>query len=244
MPITKLKIMTYNVQWFSGVNSQLEMQQRIMDKYHPQIIGLQELSTTGRINSVGRKTLAEYENQYMSLHKNYLGIASIYALKNVRSYDFKHQDPEDMARYGETRAYMTGTLDIDGKKIKIINTHLCFHTPSVKYIQMKEIFRSAEKAEYAVILGDFNCFDGEYERMFGRFEEAGYRIANCGPTPKKTWTDKPNPKWLSRMTFPTDNIIVSPNITIKKVMFDKVKLKYPTGDPMDHIAVIARLYIK
>ena len=240
---TKLKIMSYNVQWFTGINSQLPMQERIVSKYNPQIICLQELSTNGKINSVGWKMLFDYPYQYLSVHKNYLGIASKYKLKNVKAYDFKHQDPEDMARFGETRSYIKGTLEVDGKRIKIINAHLSYITPSVKHQQMKELFNSAEKAEYAIVIGDFNCFN-DYDRMFKRFEDAGYHIANCGPKPTKTWTDKAYPKYLSRFTYPCDNIIVSSNITIKKTMFDRTKLKFQDGSPMDHIPVIARLYIK
>ena len=243
MKMTKLKVMTYNVQWFSGINNQLAMQEKIVSKYHAPIICLQELTTTGKISSVGKTALADYKYQYQSDHKNYLGIASQYKLKNVRSRDFRHQDPEDMERYGETRAYMTAVLEIDGKRIKLINTHLCFRTPEVKYQQMREIFSSAKRAEYAIITGDFNYFV-EYEEMYKQFADAGFHLANCGTKAVKTWTEKANPKRLSQFTYPTDNIITSGNIRIKKAMFDRTKLKYENGDPVDHIPVVARLYIK
>ena len=240
---TKLKIMSYNVQWFSGINSQIPMQERIVSKYNPQINCLQELSTNGKINSVGRKMLFDYPYQYLSYHKNYLGIASKYKLKDVKAYDFKHQDPEDMARFGETRAYIKGTLEIDGKRIKIINAHLSYLTPSVKYQQMQELFNSAEKAEYAIIIGDFNCFY-DYDILYNQFIESGYNLANCYTKVTKTWTDKTKAKYLPQLTYPTDNIIKSGNITIKKVMFDKTKMKYLNGDIIDHIPVVTRLYIK
>ena len=242
----KLKIMTYNVQWFTGINSQLDMQQKIINKYHAHIIGLQELTTTGKINSTGRKALAGYEYQYLSKHKNFLGIASVYPLKNVQSHEFSCQDPEDMTRYGETRAYMTAEMEIGGKTITLINTHLCYLTPEITFKQMRQIFRRAEKSEYVVVMGDFNTFDGEAGTMYQqfidqRFIDAGYHLANCCPEITKTWTEKPNPKRLSRFTNPTDNIITSGNIRIKKAMFDRTKLKWPDGNPMDHIPIVARL---
>ena len=238
----KLKIMTYNVQWFTGINSQLDMQKQIVNKYHANIIGLQELTTTGRINSVGRKALAGYDNLYLSKHKNFLGIASVYPLKNVRSHEFTFQDPEDMARYGETRSYMTGSLEVGGKTITIINTHLCYLTSSVKYKQMNQIFRRAQKSPSVIITGDFNCFDDD-SQMFNKFIDAGYNLANCAAKITKTWTDKTSVRRLSQMTFPTDNVITSGDIEIKKVVFDKTKLSYPNGFMIDHIPIIVTLCI-
>ena len=148
-----------------------------------------------------------------------------------------------MTKYGETRAYMTATLEIGGNVITLINTHLCYLTPAVKYQQMKELFNRAEKSLYTVVTGDFNCFDGESDRMYKQFVDAGYHLANCNPRITKTWTDKTNPHSLSSFTYPTDNIIVSRNITIKQVRFDKTKLEYPTGDMIDHIPIIVRLHV-
>lgn len=241
--ITKLKVMTYNVQWFSKINSQLAMQEKILNKHNAHIVGLQELSVDGKINSVGQEALAGYPYKFMSKHKNFMGFASKHKLKNVRSHEFTFQDPEDMARYGETRAYMTGTLELDGKAITVINTHLCYLTQSIKFKQMRQIFRRAEKSEYVVITGDFNCFDGESERMYGKFIDAGYHLANCDPKVTKTWTDKTAPKRLSQFTFPTDNIITSGNIEIRKIAFDKTKLSYEDGNPIDHIPMVATLWI-
>lgn len=242
----KIKIMTYNVQHFSGINSQVDMQKRIMNKYNANVIGIQELTTTGRINSVGKAALAGYQYKYLSSHKNYLGLASRCMLNNVKSRDFKNQDPEDMAMFNETRAFMTASLEIGNKKIVLINAHLSYLTPEVKFLQMGELFTLANRYTYTVIMGDFNCFADqvgceEFNRMFGQFVNAGYHLANGKM--RKTWTNKNNPKWLSQFTYPTDNIITSPNINIKKVYFDKIKLSYPNGDMMDHVPIIARLIV-
>lgn len=249
--ITKLKVMTYNVQWFSNFNSQLEMQKKIIAKYRPHVIGLQELSTNGKINKVGKASLADYPHQYLSKHKNYMGFASVNPLMNVSSHEFSSQDPEDMARYGETRAYMTAKVEIDGKVITFINTHLCYLTQDIKFKQMSQLFRRAQKSEYVVIFGDFNCFmkepgDTEYNRMYKQFVDAGYHLADCSPDTgiTKTWTDKTAPKSLSQFTYATDNIITSGNIEIKKVTFDKTKLSWPNGSSLDHIPIVATLYIR
>lgn len=246
--VTKLKVMSYNVLCFNRINKQPEMQKQIMDTYNAHLIAMQELSTSGKINAVGKAALADYPHQYLSEHKAFLGFASKYALQDVMARDYSNQDPEDMARYGQTRAYHMATLELGGKNITIFNTHLSFHTPEVKYAQMRELFKKAQKHEYVVILGDFNCFmeaanDKEYRNMYKRFADAGYHLANCVDTITKTWTDKTNPKNLRQFTWPTDNIIVSPNITISKVYYNRTKLQHPNGWPMDHIPVVAMLHI-
>ena len=247
--LIKLKLMTYNVLCFARINKQLEMQKKIINNYNAKIIAMQELSTNGKINAVGKAALADYPYQYMSEHKAYLGFASKYKLTDIKSYDFKAQDPEDTTRYGQTRAYQIASLHIDGRTITLINTHLCFHTQEIKFQQMKELFELAKKYEYVVITGDFNCFmqkkdDAEYTHMYKQFVDAGFYLANCESKITKTWTDKTNPKNLSQFTYPTDNIIVSPNIVLSKVYYNRTKLFYPNGWPMDHIPIVAMLHIR
>lgn len=249
MAVTKLKIMTYNVLCFNRINKQPEMQRKIMDTYNAQVIAMQELSTNGRINKVGQIALAEYPHKYLSEHKAYLGFASKRELSGVLSRDYDAQDQEDMRLYNQTRAYQMAKLRIGGKTITLINTHLCFHTPEIKYRQMEELFALAQAHRRVVITGDFNCFsaaigDSEYNNMYKRFVDAGYHLADCETKIVKTWTEKTSPRSLSQFTWPTDNIIVSPDITISKAYYNRTKLKYPNGWPMDHIPIVAMLHIK
>ena len=245
----KFKIMSYNVQCFDYINSQASVQTKIFDKNNALVVGIQELSTSRTIKPVGQIALAEYPHKYLSAHKAFLGFASKEKLKNIINRDFKAQDPQDITEYNQTRAYMMADLEIGGKTITLINSHLCFHTQSIKFQQMKELFDVARQKEYVILTGDFNCFitspgDMEYNNMYKPFVDAGFHLSDCDGKITKTWTDKINPGSLSNFTYATDNIIVSPNIIMKKVYFDKTKLKYPNGYPMDHIPVIALVEIK
>ena len=246
---TKFKAMTYNVQCFSGINGQADVQKKVIGNNNAVVIGIQELSTSRTIKPVGQTALADYPYKYFSAHKAFLGLASKYALKSVRSLDFRNQDPQDMTQYGQTRAYMMADLEINGKVITIINAHLAFLTQSIKWKQMRELFDVARQHERVILMGDFNCFMGspgdvEYINMYKMFVAAGFHLANCDGKITKTWTDKTNPKSLDEFTYPTDNIIVSPNITIKKVYFDKKKLSSPNGCQMDHIPIIALVKVQ
>ena len=55
---SNLVVMSYNVQWFSALNGNEEMQQGIIGEYNADIIGLQELTKTGTIPSVGTTVLS------------------------------------------------------------------------------------------------------------------------------------------------------------------------------------------
>lgn len=243
------KVMTYNVQWFTGINSQQTMQQSIIDNYNADIIGLQELTKNGAVPTVGANVLGDYPTLQLSNHKNYMGMVSKYALSNITIADFVNQDPQDASLYNETRAYMMADIILGGKTIKWINTHLCL-TDEYKYLQMAEIFALAEQYEYVIITGDFNVYDytlpnaTEYNQMFKQFADAGYNVANNnGASFTKTYSGSTSATSLSEFTSPPDDIIVSGNINITDVHFDVTKLSYLNGDVIDHIPVIATIRI-
>lgn len=245
----ELIVMTYNVQWFSGINSQQSMQESIINQHKPMIIGLQEVTTSGSISSVGLAALSDYSIR-LSNHKNYIGMASKLSLSNVTINDFVHQDPLDISQWNETRAYMSADINFFGKTIKWINTHLCIKTQSSKFEQMEEIFNMAEQEEYVIITGDFNCLsaqigDTEYNGMFKQFVDAGYNLADCTPQKgvTKTATSRAYPVNIEDLDYPCDNIITSSNINIDSVTYDLTKFSYLNGSAFDHLPVIVKLSI-
>lgn len=249
-----LKVMTYNVQWFTLLNSQQEMQASIINGNDADIIGLQEISKNGSIPSVGKNVLKAYSTKKLSNHKNYIAMASKLALSNYVIADFTNQDPQDASQYNETRAYMIADISFNGQTIKWINTHLCVITASYKWLQMMEIYAIANdyvSQGYPVIItGDFNSYatsaeDDDYIQMFKPFVDDGYKLANNSPAAgfTKTWTDSTSVSTLDGMKHATDSIIVSPDISIQSVVFDTTKFSYLDGNPIDHIPVVATIQI-
>lgn len=249
-----LKVMTYNVQWFTLINSQQAMQAAIINGNDADIIGFQEISKTGTIPTVGNNVLTAYSTKKLSNHKNYLAMVAKFPLSNYVIADFANQDPYDASQYQETRAYMVCDIVKGGKTIKWINTHLCFHTQSVKWQQMGEILSLANdyKAQGfpVIITGDFNNYalstaDADYINMFKPFVDAGYGLCNCAPDTGfiKTWTGSPTATDLSEMTNATDNIIVSSDIMISSTVYDTTKFNYLDGNPIDHIPIVTTLTI-
>lgn len=247
-----LKSMTYNVQWFSKLNSQQAMQEIIIGGNNADIIGFQEISKTGQIPDVGLSVLADYPSKRLSNHINYIAMVSKRRFTNVVVADFTNQDPEEWTKWSETRAYMVSDMMIAGDTVKWINTHLAALNASYKFLQMGEVFAlsQAYRAQgYPVIItGDFNSWaddaaDDEYIYMYKQFVDAGYVLANNTPTLgfTKTWTDSKTATSLAQMTYATDNIIVSPEFSIDTIKFDTTKFSWLDGNPIDHIPIIVSL---
>lgn len=244
-----LVVMTYNVQWFTGINSQLAMQQKIINDNNADIIGLQELTQNGTISQVGVTALSPYQYQQISNHKNYIGMASKLPLSNIVVADYVNQSPSDMSQWNETRAYMMADISVGGKTITWFNTHLSVDQ-DYKYLQMGELFDLMQMKEYAIATGDFNISDYEtisdskWINMIKQFSDAGYNVANnrtSGHT--NTYTGATSATSLAEFTKPHDDIITSGNISIESVKFDTTKLSYLNGSSIDHIPIIACLEI-
>ena len=245
-----LTVMTYNVQRCRGINSQQTMQNAIFNAYNADIIGLQELGSEVSLPSV-LSALDNYAVKQFSNHNNkVLMVKKTGSLSNVVIADFTNQDPQDASQYNETRAYMKADITVDGKTVTWINTHLCYLTASVKYLQMAEIFALAEQCEYCIITGDFNSQEvtatsDDYIDMYKQFVDAGYNLANNSPQSgfTNTFTESATASTLSELTKAPDTIITTSNIDILGVTFDTTKFSYLNGSSIDHIPVIALLRI-
>ena len=238
-----LTVMTYNIQYFGGINSQTTMQQHIIDTYDADVIGLQELGTSGSMPSVGSAVLTEYPYKYIGVQTNKTALVSKTELSNIASAVFTNQA-------SETRGYQKAYISFAGKNICWINTHLEYISDSVKYAQMGEIFTLADDEDYVIITGDFNSeceaiTDNDYIGLYKQFVDAGYNLANCSVDAgfTKTWTNSATATSTNDLTYATDSIITSGNIDIVSVTFDPTKFSYLDGNPIDHIPVIARLKI-
>lgn len=248
-----LNVMSYNVQYFTGRNSDVQMQQSILETYTPSIIGMQEFSTTGATPSVGQTVLSDFPiilNSNPVVSMSGLGLASKLPLYGSKTQKYATQDPDDMTRYGVERAYIKTYFDFNNKKICFINTHLSVLNLAPIYGQMAELFALAEQEDYVIITGDFNTWFSAftntiYVNTYKQFVDAGYKLANNSPTVgiTNTYSNLTDVTTLSGMRSNPDSIIVSGNIDIDSVVFDTIKLSNLDGNTIDHIAVVATLLI-
>lgn len=245
----RLVVMSYNYQWCNGINSQLVMQQAIMDKYSPDIIGLQEAGINNRnataFPALANQFLSGYTKQLSTQATNRNGIASKIPYTDFQSIRYTENDDEN---WDYSKCY----IEVDGKRIAWFNTHFTYRnnaeTRERKHKQAKELFEAAELEDYAILTGDFNMFDlsfdsDDYIGIGKQFADAGYHLANWNEDVGfvKTGTVLTYATSLDQFLYASDNIIVSPNITIDRVVFDTTKLSYLNGDAIDHIPVVAWL---
>ena len=248
-----LTVMTFNVKVFQEINNQQALLNEIISKYTPDIIGMQELGTltANTLPTVGTNMLSNYPIKILSEHKQKdMMVSKSLSLSNFYTTDFTNQDPLDAQYYSETRSYMMADINIGGKTIKWINAHLCFETPSVKWLQMGELFDIAEQHDYVILTADFNstamtATSDDYINMYKQFVDAGYNLANNSPSAgfQNTWGSSTNPTSLADLTWACDSIITSSNIDIENVVFDDTKLDYLNGNQIDHIPVVAYITI-
>lgn len=243
-----LVVMTYNMQWWTKRNANTTMQRKIINTYDADIIGMQEFSKTSAIPSLATTILSgKYPYIYNSNHYNFNGLASKTELSNVTDTDFTYEDDE---KWAYQKAYLT----VNGKQIAFFNTHLTWRGDDTSIAgrgeQALELLAAMNEEEYVICTGDFNCgalsfTETDYINTFKPFTDAGYDMVNFteerGIT--KTYTNKSDPADLSEFNTAPDNIIVSPNIDIYRVVFDTTKLEYPDSNYIDHIPVIAWLKI-
>ena len=234
-------VMTYNVQWFSGLNANQSMQQNIINAYNANIIGLQELRTS--MPAVGSAVLSDYPYIELGTQTNKTGIASKIQLSNVTSGTFTNQA-------SETRGWQKAYITVDGKTICWINTHLETSSyETVKVAQAAEVFAMVQNETYFIITGDFNTVcksvnDTEYTTIMKQFIDAGYNSANCSEQHGflDTWTSGST---AGGTWYPCDHVITSASISIDNVVVDttKIDMAAQTGQSIDHIPLIAYLTI-
>lgn len=255
--LPNLTVMTYNYQWCYKINSQLTMQQAIIDKYNADIIGLQEACTrqnvidkvtVGSFPTIANTFLSGYTYKELSTEAtNKNAIASKIALSSYQNIKYTENDDEN---WDYQKCYIT----VNGKTVAWYNTHLTWRddqeTLLRKYNQMSELYNDVITEEYAIITADFNFYGltasgTEYDNMYKPFADLGYKLANVnvGVAPTMTFSLSTTATSLSQLSTCPDNIIVSPNIDIVNVVFDTTKFNYLNGDPIDHVAVITYLYV-
>ena len=241
---TTLVVMSYNIQWLTGINSNQAMQESILSTYKPDIIGMQEVTRSDSFPSMATTLLSrDYPSRYLGSQTNKTAIASKKTLSNVTSAVFSSQA-------SETRGYQKAYFAVGGKTVCWINTHLETSSyESVKVAQAKEVFEMVRDEEYFIITGDFNTVcksvnDTEYTTIMKQFINAGYHSANCSTQHGflDTWTSGST---ASGTWYPCDHVITSPNIEITNVVVDtdKIDIAAQTGQSIDHLPIIAYLTI-
>ena len=238
-------VMSYNVQWMTGLNADTSMQTDIFNTYNADIIGFQEFqrANSSSMPSWVSTLLPDYEYVNMGTYGNKNAFATKYAMSNFETIPHTEQSMDG-------QSYSTATIEVDGTEIFIVVSHLTTSTYEAKKVaQAKEIYDALQGHDYFILLGDFNTVcksvnDTEYTTIMKQFIDAGYNSANCSAQHGflDTWTSGST---ASGTWYPCDHIITSANISIDTVIVDttKITVAEQTGQSIDHLPIIGYLTV-
>lgn len=238
---TNIVVMSYNVQWFTDLNSNATMQESIIDTYKPDIIGFQEFQRDylSNIPALATQLLSsDYPYINMGNYGNKNAIVAKYQMSNFTTVPHTTQTMNG-------QSYSTASVTIGGKQIFLVVSHLTTSTyEATKVEQAEEIFEALQGHDYFILTGDFNTTcksvnDTEYTTIMKQFVDAGYNVANCTEQHGfiDTWTGD---KTAGGTWYPCDHIITSANIAINTVIADTLKIETSAGQQIiDHLPLIA-----
>ena len=241
----ELTVMTYNVQWFTGLNSTEEMQEEIFMEYDADIIGFQEFQrhTSSEIPAMAQELLTAYTIR-MGDYGDRNALASKYQMRN---FDTIPHTTQTMSG----QSYSVAEIKFNGKTIHLVVSHTTTTDyEATKVEQVHEVFEAVQDYDYFILLADFNTRVNsvdhpEYTTIMKQFVDAGYNCANCteqhGYIPTFTAGYTTGGTW-----YPCDNIITSANIDIDEVIADDIKIGYAgqLQQSIDHIPLIAHLTVR
>ena len=251
---TELRVMNYNVgQWYIGTTSKVPVDKKAeyydihneaFSVNRPDIVMLQEaLSTWCADGSPASELLDPYFDNIEGSRNttNYQGhyiCTNGYPMTDYTVHNFTG------ASFGDCPAFESAKITVGGKDIYILNTHHNLND-SLAIMQTNQVLATVADMEYFILCGDFNTGaemvgDYEYDTFLKPFVDAGYNLANCGVAWLYTYYDTASPLGVR---YKTDNIITSANIIIKDVYVDTTKLTADTGEKIDHIPLIADVFV-
>ena len=236
-------VMTFNVQWWSGLNGNQTLVDGIFNHTAPIIVGLQECRGTGTGGYVP-DTFAY--GTVATGASNPTAIMSQIPFSDFTSHTFA-------MNLSETRGYSKCYITLNGKRIAWFNTHVEYYNSinddryATHVSQMGEIFAAVSNEQTFILTGDFNVLcknksSQAYTDTIKQFADAGYNMSN--------WTDETGfvDTWFNGSTvegssqkYPCDNIITSSDIQIVDIEYNTAKLT--AGGTIDHIPIISTIRI-
>ena len=184
--LVKLRVGTYNIGHFclgtgssSGVTS--GTLQTWLDNYHSALntAGLDILCATEYEPNIVSGNAAK-DSVFNNFVFNAIGAKKAYNCNAIFSNIAIGQPTSvDFVDRAQDRYYIYTTINIGGKDIKVISTHLDFNDQSKRRSQITQIINAFANDDYVIWCGDFNIFAG-YEADWDIIRNAGYTMANMG----------------------------------------------------------------
>ena len=221
-----IRIGTYNPGDFSGDGVPAGSEKA--KECFKEVIEAEGIALWGLQEDVGLFNPETGETPYEAIYSSYKN----YRRCGVKKYNYKAfltnlpiSEAEQIYYVGECKFYhpwfLYAKAQIEGKEVCVITLHFDWQDRDTRTMQIDQVIAFAARQEYAMILGDFNPTDFvnverqsntlTYEKDLDRFRKAGFSVANTDQFGTFTTIVGRGP------CYPCDNIVVSPNIKIRKV---------------------------
>ena len=225
MKKTVLKVATFNVGDFSGINMKPGSEEsrkayrELFEKVGADLWYLQEdccyfneETKEEASDAVYSGICPNYERYFTSV-TNGKAFLTHYELQDVHHVDyvgdvvFRHP------------WFLVSKIHFGGKEITLINLHFDWYDKNVRAIEIEQLIAFAKAQEYCIVAGDFNPCNRineeivgpnpMYKEDFAKFRAAGFEMANCGEFGVfHTILD------AAEGVYPFDNIMVKPNMKL------------------------------
>ena len=221
-PQDGVTILTYNIQQgYSAEGRKNEVGQlALIRQIHPDIIGLQESDSARIANS--NDDLVRYFANHLHMH-HYYGpktVVGTFGIALLSRYPIYHAETFYLYSKGEQVAVIRAEIEIEGRRLHVLVTHLGNGGPLIQQEQLLELVGDAPGT---VVMGDFN------------FRPDTEQYAITTQLLRDSWTQR-WPDWKDdqgrQPRDKIDHIFISPDLQVIDVSY------YPKG-PSDHPAMTA-----
>ena len=236
-------IMGYNTGgWYIGTGANVpeelteqawETQESIIARYNPDVLMLCEYWKYFSPGVPSERLLRKY---YKNVKEHY-AYSTYWGKCNATNRKVESTIYGTMSG-GAGNKYLLNYIYFNGKKVALINTHLSSAAGDAgiedRILQCRDLLSICENEEYFIMYGDWNIEKGteHYNETLKLFKDAGYKFAVDGEL--ETYREYPSSRSVS-----IDDIITSPNITLKSILVDEQKRSNPIFTKYDHSPVIA-----
>jgi endonuclease/exonuclease/phosphatase family metal-dependent hydrolase len=229
-----LKVMSYNIHHAISIDGKIDIDEiaRIIEESGAQIVGLQEVDKRFiRTLFVDQaKKLAEKLDMYYYFGDTLNILGAEYGNAILSKFPIKSVSNLQLDSKGEQRGIISAKIDINGKEINFLVTHLSLNR-AVRNTQIQQLKRYLGLLENEVILvGDFNSTpqDGEIMLIERELREVVKELGN-----RKIYTFRK----LDGSKVQIDYIFVSPEVTASQVYTINSRAS-------DHLPLVAYIRIK
>lgn len=251
-----MKVMTFNLHnnfSFASVSESFKLRLpvilSIINKYQPDIIGVQEMN--GNMKSILVENLINYQpvgqGRYPKKHRlnehNDLFISKELAILDYETFWLSSTPSKPGSRFKMSifpRICTYGLIKFEQRDIRVYNTHFDHLFPWVRKWQLNQLITEIQRHDQTIpmlIMGDFNTTtDSKLIKDFHFNQDHLYSIYNSMVI-SHTHHNKKGAAYLSNS--PIDYIYLSKNLKLLdfQIIYDKVDELYPS----DHYPVLASI---